>query len=256
MTFTVPAGMPAGSTLWLPFTGTFTYNGTGNLIVDVDVAGASADTPWAFTDIGVAQSLYGASGSSVGATYVASLHTNFRFNGGTMDVNPISMGLFGDSFPFSISSGARQWLYFASELGTSGSISKLECRNYGFALISTAQSYTYKIVMSHLAVSSPTLSTTRATNLPSPVTVVDGAVNMPAGLIAGDYFSIPLSTTFSYNGTDNLVIDISGTGTASGFACALSQDAVYTNRRTFGASAATTFAYATGLPAMRFTISK
>jgi hypothetical protein len=182
------------------------------------------------------------------------LHAKFRFNGGTMDVNPISP-FGGDSFPFLSDSGMRQWLYLASELGTSGKITGIACRDWNGGGASSAQTYTYKIVMSHLTAT--TLDATRSTNLPSPVTVFNGPIGMPAGLLAGDYFTIPLSRSFSYNGRDNLVIDISGTGTANSFGCVVSTDPAYAGRRGYSSGPDdTTMTVSQGLPVMRFSISK
>jgi hypothetical protein len=253
-TFRVPVA-PSGTTVWLPITGAFDYNGVDNLIVDIEVLSATGDnTPVRKDSVTVPNSrVYGAVGAATGVLDSGSYFTVFRFNGGKVDVTTIAATA-GDNFPFNSTSGMRQLLYLATELGTSGSINEIECRNYGSAGISSGGRNTYKIVMSHL--SAATLSTNRAANVPSPVTVVDGAVMMHAGLIAGDYFSIPLTTAFSYNGTDNLVIDISGTGMASGFACALSLDALYTGRRSLGAPTDATVGLETGLPTMRFSISK
>jgi hypothetical protein len=251
--FKVPAGVPIGSYIWIPLTGAFTYNGTDNLIVDLDVTAGAGQTMWAATPVAAGRRVYGPFGATTGTVDSPAYHVKFRFHGGKVDVTTIAATA-GDNFPFNSTSGMRQLLYLATELGTSGSINEIECRNYGSAGSSSGGRNTYKIVMSHL--SAATLSTNRAANVPSPVTVVDGAVMMHAELIAGDYFSIPLTKAFNYNGTDNLVIDISGTGMASGFACALSLDALYTGRRSLGAPTDATVGLETGLPTMRFSISK
>jgi len=253
--FTLPAGIPAGEYFWVPFPGTFTYNGYDNLIVDFDVTVLTGDQAIRYTTSTAGRRAVGPNGSltaSLGIDDVA-YHAKFRFNGGTMDVHPSNVTA-GESFPFFGASGARQWLYLASELGTSGTISKLACRNNSG--ISTAQTYTtYRIVMSHATAT--VLVATRVTNLPTSVTVFNGTLNMPAGVAVGDYFDIPLTTNFSYNGKDNLVIDVSGTGTGSDFACALDMSAMYAGRRAWHDSEGTATLFVTnGQPVMRFSISK
>ena len=52
-----------------------------------------------------------------------------------------------------------------------------------------------------------TLSTTFATNLPTPVTVLNGS-NFSFGMVADNWTDLGLQTPFNYNGTSDLVIDI------------------------------------------------
>jgi hypothetical protein len=42
LSFKVPAGIPVGHPIWIPLSGVFNYNGTDNLIVDIEVSGARA----------------------------------------------------------------------------------------------------------------------------------------------------------------------------------------------------------------------
>ena len=98
-------------------------------------------------------------------------------------------------------------LYRAAELGTKGTISKIAFRARYDAVAETGFAYT--VVMSHT--SATTLGTDYAADLPSPVMVFNSTLDIPAALI-GDWYEIPLSTSFNYNGTDNLVVDIDGTG--------------------------------------------
>lgn len=260
MTFTVPNGLAAGEYFWVPLTGSFTHDATKNLLVDIDVSAGTGNTTLRITDIAGRRvpgyHTDGAVATGLGQTQLPNVA--LRFNGGTMDFVPINLSGTGDGFPFYYDNQARQWLFLATDLGTSGSINSLSCRNWVGSALSTAQTYTYKIVMGHLG--TDTLSTVRADNLTASTTVFNSTISMPAGLQAGDYFSIPLSTSFSYNGKDNLVIDISGTGSTTGnFACELSTDARYAGRRMWdagGGKDATTMTAATGLPSIRLGITK
>ena len=103
------------------------------------------------------------------------------------------------------------------------------------------------------------MSNTFATNLASPVTVFSGTFDL-AAVTQGDWVEIPLTTPFAYNGRDNLVLQISGSGgTADGFGCASDNTAgsatLYTGRRLFGAtSAATTGSVGNTMIDTRFTL--
>ena len=63
-----------------------------------------------------------------------------------------------------------------------------------------------------------TLSGTAATDFVSQNTVFDGTVAVPAGLLAGDWIDIPLTTPFAYDGKSNLIVWMGNNGTASGTA--------------------------------------
>jgi hypothetical protein len=197
-TFNVPAGVPAGTPIWLPLDGVFAYNGTDNLIVDIEVTTGSANTSWAFDAI-AGRRLFAAVGNATGAVDIATYHTVFRFNGGTMDiigVNSASVAVFASS------AGGHQFLLRAAELGTSGSIDKLACR---LSVSSTAASYpNFTVTLAHTAQTA--LVATDATNVAGGSTVYNATFNMPADLLVGDWVEIPFSTPFSYNGVDNLVV--------------------------------------------------
>jgi hypothetical protein len=203
LTFTVPAGVPAGSTVWLPFTGSFSYNGTANLIVDVDVAGGSVTTPWAFTNIGSAQSVYGTYGSTTGATDSASLHTEFRFNGGTMDV--ITDGTASYIMPVgNTNQYVVQNLFDNTSLGTGGKITGVS-----FRLANDAIAFDHtdvNLVMGHTSLSALGTASLAANIVSNRTAAFSGTISIPAGLKAGDWVTVPLSTPFYYDPTKNLVI--------------------------------------------------
>ena len=257
----VPAGVPAGGTVWFPLPdGAFTYNGSDNLIVEIDVtdnSSATGNTSWRQNfSVGNDVRLYGDTGAATGRVGQSGYHIKFRFNGGTMDaLTPDGMtGASGLTFPFFNTDGRVQALYRAAELGTKGTISKIAFRARFDAVAETGFAYT--VVMSHT--SATTLGTNYAANLPSPVTVFNSTLDIPAALI-GDWYEIPLSTSFNYNGTDNLVVDIDGTGgVPANAACILDTTTgtpLYTDRILWGAtSGAATGSVLEDLLDVRFTL--
>jgi hypothetical protein len=208
----VPAGIPAGAHVWIPMPdGKFNYNGTDNLIVEIHVTSASGNTKW--------RNKMPASyvSRATDDTFIIGTDTHqhdiaFRFKGGTMDV--IELGGPSNSFPFSSSVGNRQqFLYRAADLGTGGTINKIALR---LTNDSVADDYTnFKVVMSHSDLTTG-LSLTFDDNLNSPVTVHNGTFSIPAGLKAGDWLDIPLTTPFVYDGTSSIVIEtVSDAGSAT-----------------------------------------
>jgi hypothetical protein len=258
VTFTVPAGVPAGSYVWIPLTGSFNYNGTDNLILEFVVSSATGDTFYTYHDHGSGdvRLLCGPSDASIiNPITIAIQHAKFRFNGGTMDVlTPDGMtGGVGITFPFYNTDGRVQALYRAAELGTKRTISKIAFRARDNTVAETGFAYT--VVMSHT--SATTLGTDFAANLPSPVTVFNSTLDLPAAL-SGDWYEIPLSTSFNYNGTDNLVVEIDGTGGVAGNAICIVDAAtipLYTSRMLWSAtSGAATGSVVPALSDVRFTL--
>lgn len=203
LTFTIPAGMPAGAYFWVPLTSSFNYNGTDNLIIDVAVPSGTGDTDLRVAPIAgrrVSDNI-GDNTPSLGAV---AYHIRLRMNGSTMDViGPDN----GQTTMFSTSVDGRQFMLRAAELGTSGTINRIACRIYS---ASVAQDYMgYKVVMAHSSAS--TLDAVDANNTAGGSTVFSGTFSLPAGLRNGDWVEIPLSNSFSYNGTDNLVVETSTT---------------------------------------------
>jgi len=208
--FTLPANVPAGSYIWIPLTGTFSFNGQDRLLVDIDVTAGTGDTVLRY-GIGAPSAgrrVFGASGALTGATDDWAYHTRFRFKGGTMDVLT-PRGMFGaDTFPFATDWGKRQFLYRAAELGTRGEITAISCRNTPLDSI-VADNMDLAIVLSHTTAT--VLGTDFNANLPAPVTVLTGTFATPA-TARGDWVEMLFTTPFTYNGTDNLVVEFKGTG--------------------------------------------
>lgn len=99
----------------------------------------------------------------------------------------------------------RQSLYLASDLGTSGVISKVALRLFND---STASGYpNFEVKMA--SVTNTVLGSDFGANIAGGSTVLSAAsFNIPAGMEAGDWIEIPLTTPFSYNGKDNLVVEM------------------------------------------------
>jgi hypothetical protein len=238
VSLSIPAGLPAGSYFWVPIPdGSFIYNGVDNLVVETRVSASLGSVAVRAHITGGPQTT---SSRLIGTgTSDWAYDSKFRFAGGTLDaITPAAMSAALDSFPFSAIDGKRQYLYRAAELGTRGTITKIGCRAGQDGIAETG--FIYTVALSHGTV--PTLGTTFATNLTSPVTVFNGTLDLPA-VSAGDWIEIPLTTPFAYNGRDNLVLEIGGTGgAAGGFACAsdntAASTALYTGRRLYGATSA------------------
>jgi hypothetical protein len=213
-TFTVPGGIPAGTYLWLPFSGSFTYNGNDNLIVDIMVSSLTTTlNQFEYSTTSNVRSFVGPGTSNT------SRSVKFRFNGGPMDV--ITDSSSSENGGFAMSPFGRVKLYRATELGTAGTINSIACR---LTSAPTATSYSnYKVIIGHSNVDA--LSTTSADNFVSQTTAVNGTVTVPAGLGAGDWLEVPLSTPFAYDGKSNLVVWMGTTapsGASANTSCRLS----------------------------------
>jgi len=213
LTFNVPAGVPAGTPIWLPLTGTFSYNGTDNLIVDIEVTSpVTENTFWSYDSGLASRRMYANVGSATGTVNSGAYHTEFRFHGAPVSV--ITDGGADTGFAFSTGTNGRLNLYRASELGSAGTINSIACRMQNAN--SVASSYAnYRVIIGHSNVD--TLDATAANNFVSQTTAVNATISVPAGLVAGDWIEVPLSTPFAYNGTSNLAIWM-GTTAASGAA--------------------------------------
>lgn len=246
LTFAIPAGVPVDGYIWVPLPdGAFVYNGTDNLIVEISASSASAATSIRTHQDGVSQRRLVATPSATTGSLDSIVNDiQFRFAGGTLDVlTPSAMTLGAlDSFPFMDTNGKRQYLYRAAELGSPGTITKFACRIAPSAGDVAETGFAYTVKLGHATAA--TLDATFANNSTSAVTVFSGNFDLPA-VAAGDWVEIPFTTPFAYNGRDNLVLEISGTGgAAGGFACASDNTAgsatLYNARRLFGATSTET----------------
>jgi len=102
-------------------------------------------------------------------------------------------------------------MFGAQQLGTGGPVTGISFR---LALDSVASGYpAATVVLCHTT--NTVLSMTFANNLTGPTTVFTGTLNVPAGLEAGDWVTIPVSG-FAYDPTQNLVVEVTqDAGTAA-----------------------------------------
>jgi hypothetical protein len=204
-TFTIPAGTPDGAYVWIPLPdGAFSYNGTDNLIVEIETSAITGAAGWV-CDSGTRTRMYGDYGALTGNTDDEHYFIKFRFAGGTADV--ITLGGSAVTLPFAFdgSGSISQMLYRSAELGTKGTITKIAHRLYNNANNGTYDTLTVKLANTDLT----TLGTTFSTNMLSATTVYTGTYLIPSTLKAGDWIEIPLSTPFVIDPTKNLLVQIS-----------------------------------------------
>ncbi len=240
VTFTIPAGIPVGASLWIPLPdAAFNYNGTDNLIAEIEVTTAElGDTggDWGWYT-GTGASLVAAASALTGTVKNEHYVITFRFAGGPVDV--ITPGELSLTFPFSDASDNKsQFLYYATELGTKGSITKVAYRIHQDAIPDVYNSFA--VVLGHTT-STTLASTTFSGNMIDAQTVFSGNVTLPASVKAGDWIEIPLSTPFAYDGKRNLVVQMSTLhGSVANGTRNSQNDILYLNRRSFAAGSNTT----------------
>jgi len=206
--FSVPAGIPEDDYVWIPWTGSgFTYNGTDNLVIELDVSTATGSLGLrrSVGTAGVTRVL-GNSGSLVGTVADRVKYgVKLRFGGGNVDV--ITSGSGTVSMPFTDTFSTKsQHLYRAAELGSSGVITKIACRLHANTSLSTYDNFS--VVLGHAT--NPALGSTFSTNMTGGGTeVFRGTFTLPAGLKWGDWLEIPLTTPFIYDASKDLVIQLS-----------------------------------------------
>jgi len=231
VSFTIPASVPANSYVWIPLPdAVFTYNGTDNLILEFDVTAATGDISYTYHDHGSGdvRLIYGPSDASViNEVPIAIQHSKLRFNGGTIDT--LTTGNEADPFPFT-NDNQRQYLYRVTELGTGGTINKLALRATSDSVASDYANFT--VMLGHT--SADELTSTFADNMDDATTVFSGLFSISSGLKAGDWIEIPLTSSFAYNGEDNLVVYM-GTdrGTTTNTVFCAGPDSLYTNRHAY-----------------------
>lgn len=228
-TFSVPAGVPTGSYVWLPLNGdTFIYNGADSLVMEIEVSSPSGNIYWGTHTT-----------PSINASLITdvlrelSFDAKFRFNGAAMDV--ISTGNISDSYPFhSVVNPKRQYLYTGSQLGTAAVITSVACRLSSTGPTVATDYANFEIVLGHSILN--TLSANLGNNLEAGTTVFDGTFSMPAGLIKGDWIEIPLTSSFTLDPTKNLVVQMASDSGANGYSCNLESSTdnfhAFTNDRT------------------------
>jgi hypothetical protein len=219
VTFTIPEGIPAGEWFWVPVPdGVFTYNGTDNLIVEVAVTSGTAFEWLRTTAMAGSRLIVDSLSAPVGTVDAAKYNIKLRFNGGPVDIiGSNDMGL----LVFNNTATGSQFLLNASDLGTSGSISKIALRLFFLSNYASYPDFTVTLAQTTQQV----LAAADATNVLGGMTGYNGSFDIDSGLSEGDWVEIPLGTPFNYNGKDNLVVQItSGAGTAQN-TCQISSNA-------------------------------
>jgi len=198
---------------WVPLTGSFNYDGTSNLLVDVEATAVTGGFTLRYQNSGGTRIIANvdpaaATGSALGPR---GLEPKLRFHGAP--VAKLSANTHNNNAIFN-GPNSTATLYSATDLGTAGSITSVSCRLRSTPI--PASYANFKVVMGHSTVS--TLSGTAATDFVSQSTVFSGTVVIPAGLTTGDWIDIPLSSAFAYDGKRNLIVWMGNGGAASGTA--------------------------------------
>jgi hypothetical protein len=203
--FRVPAGIPAGAYIWLPVTRGLDYNGMNHLLLDINVTAASGDTFITVASSGATETMIMGSESAPSDASTGMLDIKLRFKGSTADV--ITAGAALDSYPFcDATNNKMQYLYLSSELGTGGNVAGIAVRlGETDSALSDYASFTVKLGHSTNA----TLGTTFSANMTGAKTVYANTFNVPAGLKKGDWITIPFTSSFKYDISKNLVVQIS-----------------------------------------------
>jgi hypothetical protein len=259
LTFNVPAGVPRGEYIWLPLSDTFNYNGTDNLILDIEVLSATGGTTWLRSAGLPDRHMYGTVGDATGTVSNGGYDTKFRFNGGTMDVGlTTATSLAIQVFDGSATGGIMQSLYHPADLGTGGRITHVDVRLVGDSITAVHNNYTLRI--GHTSKTALDIVDTYASNMDENMTVYSGSFTIPAGLKAGDWVSIPLDSVFSYDPGKNLVIFFSTLGGAATgnnvYASAAIRYASSTVVSDLGSDTTPTVGPADGIVIMRLQIQK
>ena len=213
----IPTGS-AGNYFTINLATPFNYNGVDNLVVEIvrtsactDAVGARASTAATPYTAGTYNPDQSSPATGSVSPYLAD--AVFNFAGG--DNHQVLGGSTSNTYPFSANTPHVQHLYLASEINGSGPVTGLA---YQMNTASNAATYTATIRLGHTTLA--TLGTTFADNFDAgaPVVVANAITfSIPAGLNAGDWFWVPLpDITFTYNGTDNLIVEFDTTVASNG----------------------------------------
>jgi len=206
LNFTVPAGVPAGRPVWIPLTGSFNYNGTDNLIVDIEVSGSGGSTFMRTLGGMPGRRLYSLVGAVTGTVdSLGGYDTYFRFHGATVTVMPLQNG--GSSQSFGRPAGGQiQNLYRPTYLGTGGKITSVALRLSPYDPVNAATVPNFRIRMGHTSKTTLTPSDSYTSNMDENRQVYSGTLSVPAGASPGDWITVPLQNSFTYDPSRNLVV--------------------------------------------------
>jgi len=223
----VPVSLPVGTTeWWVPLSGAFSYDGTSNLLIDVETTVTAGGATLAYQNAGGNRILRGtATTDTTGVFWQRGLEPKLRFHGGQVVVVPPSAGstFAGQALGSTSPGGQVQSLYRNDLIGTSGTINAVYVRLLGSSVAGTLTNY--KLYMGHTAKTTYVLTDTYASNMNENATVFSGTLNVPAGLVAGDWVKIPLASPFAYDSSKNLSILFTSDFVAAGNNVTMRSDA-------------------------------
>jgi len=211
----IPAGLSAGDWIWVPLTSSFNYNGTDNLLVDMEVTASSTNTSNFVTSTLMSYNARARSYNSpdldlADGTDKYLLNIKFRFNGATMDV--VALGSPSGASQvlggFGASGGQIQSLYKNTDLGTSGKVTAIYVQLRDNATAATITEH--KVYLGHTNKSSLTTINPYVDSMDDYVLVYSGTTDISGSLKKGDWLRIPFSTSFDYDSTQNLTLLFSG----------------------------------------------
>jgi hypothetical protein len=235
-TVTIPAGIPDGDYVWVPLPdGAFNYNGTDNLVVEIESSAITGSTEWindAISGVNTRLDALGGIGATTGTLGTAQYFIKFRFAGGPIDF--ITGDSASDVNPFSNSAtgSIRQVLYRSAELGAKGTITKIAHRIHGDANVASYGNFTVNLANTDITA----VGTNFSTNMTGGTAVYTGTYTISATLKAGDWIEIPLSTPFVIDPAKNLIVQMSThTGTASNATRGSIDATRYPSRRVYNA---------------------
>ena len=217
VSFTIPAGIPAGEYFWVPIPdGTFTYNGTDPLLLEIDVSAASSLTYLIAKPSEPGRRAVGDSGDVV-ASGVDNLAYNikFRFDGAPVQIMPSGNGATLQVLGGLAGGSQTQSLYTPTLVGTGGTVTGISVRLTADSVATTIPNY--KIYMGATDKTVLNMADTYSSNMElNSALVFDGTFDIPAGLKAGDWLTIPLQTGFTYDPTQNMTVLFMADSSSSG----------------------------------------
>lgn len=209
VSFTIPAGIPGGEYFWVPIPdGTFTYNGTDLLLLEIDVSAATEVTTLVCNANEEGRRAIGDSGEILASAIDShAYNTKFRFKGAPVQIMP--KGNVDPTFVLGGYAGTGaaqiQSLYKTNLVGSGGVINSINVRLRADSVEATIPDY--RIYMGVTAKNVLDVFDTYSSNMELNSTLVfDGSFDIPAGLKAGDWLTIPLQTGFTYNPTQNMTV--------------------------------------------------
>jgi hypothetical protein len=150
------------------------------------------------------------------STFLLALFGLLMLGAGSLGAQTIiTIGVAGqvNNFPFnySVGNGRFQWAYSSTEINQSGGCTIDEIRVWGSTV--TPPTYNnFRLRLAHSSLTPQTITGTFDTNYTGTLSTCIGPVNFTPQTVAGSggtWYRFPLTTSFVYNGTSTLLIDVS-----------------------------------------------